>query len=455
MPITLTRREFMVGCSAAIAAMAGARLTHVAFADPNSPNAYSKEILVAVFLRGGWDALNVVPPIAGADRGHYEAARAALKVPATGQGAALPLNGQLGLHPAMAPLYSLYQAQKLAVIHACGLDNDTRSHFDAMQYIELGTPGNKNTATGWITRHLQTAPNLPPAVLIPAVSSGGTQPTSLLGSTEAVSMTSPGSFEFGGHWDYRDHQRVALRRVYDGDTWLFQAGSRTLDAVDIVESADPGTYYPSNGAVYPGGSFGDSLKAIAQMIKMDLGMHVATVDLGGWDTHDFQGDGSGGYFSDLLETLAQGLAALYLDLDGSGCASYSRRLTVIVVSEFGRRLRENAAHGTDHGHGSVMLALGGRVKGGKVYGAWPGLHTDQLYDHADLAVTTDYRRVLSEILIGRLGNPNISTVFPGYSGFTPLGFVMEPYAPPVPVPPGLNNKVYLPLINREEADMCP
>jgi uncharacterized protein (DUF1501 family) len=444
----------MVGCSAAIAALAGARLTNVAFANPASPAAATKEILVAVFLRGGWDALNVVPPIAGPDRGYYEAARTSLKVPASGAGAALPLNAQFGFHPALAPLHGLYQAQKLAVVHACGLTSDTRSHFDAMQFIELGTPGNKNTSSGWLTRHLQTAPNLPSTILIPAIATAGTQPTSLLGSTEAVSMTSPGSFEFDGHWAYREWQRTALREIYNGDTWLFQSGAKTLDTVDIVESANPGTYHPANGAVYPGGSFGDSLKAIAQMIKMDLGLHVATVDLGGWDTHDYQGDGSGGYLSDLLGTLAQGLAALYTDLDGSGCAGYTRRLTVVVVSEFGRRLRENAGHGTDHGHGSVMLVLGGRVRGGQVYGTWPGLHTDQLYDHADLAVTSDYRRVLSEILVGRLGNPNLSIVFPGYSGFTPLGFIMDPYVPPPPMPPGLNNKIYLPFIGREEVDIC-
>lgn len=456
MPLQLTRRQFMVGCSTAIAAMAGSRLTNVAFASPTAPGSTNQDILVAVFLRGGWDALNVIPPLGGADRAAYEAARAELKIPVTGAGSLLQLDNRFGLHPAMAPLFDLYRAGKLAVIHAVGLNNDTRSHFDAMQYIELGTPGVKTTTTGWLTRHLQSATNLPPTILIPAVATGGSMPTSLLNSTEAVSMTSPDSFQFSGHWFYESDQRMMLRRMYDGDTWLYQAGLRTLDTIDIIESADPGTYTPGNGAVYPNGEFGYQLQAIAQMIKMNIGLRLASIDLGGWDTHESQGDGSTGYLAGLLQQLAQGLAALYRDLDGSGCAGWTQRLTVVVMSEFGRRLQENASHGTDHGHGSAMLVLGGRVKGGKVYGAWPGLLDEQLYDGIDLAVTTDYRRVLSEILIGRLGNTAISTVFPGYTFDSPLGFIMDPPTPPVPIPPGLTHRTYLPLISRtEDTLICP
>ena len=198
-------------------------------------------------------------------------------------------------------------------------------------------------------------------------------------------------------------------------------------------------YVPANGAVYPSGSFGEHLQVIAQMVKMDTGLHVATVDLGGWDTHEYQGDGSGGYMADLLGELAQGLSALYIDLDGSGAASYTDRLIVVVMSEFGRRMKENASHGTDHGHGSVMLVLGGQVNGGIVYGDWPGLSNDQLYDNADLAVTTDFRRVLREILINRLGNGNLSAVFPGYSGYQPIGIVAGGGVP-------LQNHVYMPMV---------
>jgi uncharacterized protein (DUF1501 family) len=439
----LSRRQFLQGCSAAIAAMAGARLTHVAFADPDAPGSYNEEILVVVFLRGGWDALNVVPPIAGPDRGHYEAARQYLKLPVN---QALPLNAQFGLHPSLAPLVPLFQAGHLAIVHAVGLDYDTRSHFDAMQYLELGTPGEKITPKGWITRHLETAANLPSSILLPALSAGSSQATSLLGSTEATAMTSPASFNIAGHWHWGDAQRSALRDMYTGSHWLYQAGSRTLDTLDLVESVGSASYVPANGAVYPSGSFGDNLKAIAQMIKADLGLRVATVDLGGWDTHENQGDGTGGYLSaNLLVPMGQALAAFYQDLSNAACAQdYTRKLSLVVMSEFGRRLRENANHGTDHGHGNAMFVLGGNVNGGQVYGQWPGLANHQLYDGADLAVTTDYRRVLSELVTRRLGNSNLASVFPGYTGYAPLNiFTGGDLAPP----PAGPHRQFLPMLS--------
>lgn len=428
----LTRRKFLAGCSSAIAAMVGAKLTHVVFADPSASTDINTEVLVVVFLRGGWDALNVVLPIAGADRGYYEAAREEIKIPVSGEGAAIPLNAQFGFHPAMAPLYDLYRQNSLAIVHAAGLHYDTRSHFDAMQYIELGTPGNKLTNTGWLTRHLQTAPNLPPAILFPSLSAGSQQASSLLGDRGAVAMSDPDNFDFAPEWwDYRDAQRTAMRNMYDGDTWLYEAGTRTLNAIDIVENASPGDYHPANGAVYPGGSFGDNLQTIAQMIKMNLGLRVATIDLGGWDTHEHQSY----VLTDHLDDLARGLKALYQDLGG-----YTNRLTVVVMSEFGRRVRENANYGTDHGHGGVMLVLGGHVNGGHIYGSWPGLDTAQLYDRADLAVTTDYRQVLSEIIDKRLENPNLDVIFPGYTGYSPLGILQRNMIP--------TDWVYLPLVIR-------
>ena len=443
---TLTRRGFLMGCSAAIASMAGARLSHLAFADLGSPASTSDEILIVIFLRGGWDALNVIPPLGGDDRAYYEAARPTLKVPTSGTGAALPLGGQFGLHPALAPLLGLYQSGRLAVVHAVGLTSDTRSHFDAMQFMELGTPGIKSTTSGWITRHLQSAPGLPGSVLLPALSAGSAQAASLLSFPDAVAMSSPSSFRFAGHWKYRESQRDALRNLYSGSGWLHQAGAHTLDVAAAVETANPSTYTPANGATYPAGSFGDNLKVIAQMIKLDFGLRTATIDLGGWDTHENQGVATGSYMPGLLDTLARGMAAFYADLDGCGAGASTGRLTMVVMSEFGRRLRQNANGGTDHGHGSVMLALGGSVNGGQVYGTWPGLHTDQLYDHADLGVTTDYRRVLGDILIRRLDNTDLDFVFPGYTGYQPLGIVRDT-APPAP-PPDLPYRVFLPTVSR-------
>jgi uncharacterized protein (DUF1501 family) len=452
----MTRRGFMVGCSAAIASFAGG-LSFTAFgsqaAEPN------QDIVIVVFLRGGMDGLNLVPPIAGPDRGYYEQKRTRIAVPAAGTNAALPLSDLFGLHPAAAPLLDLYQAQHLAVVHAAGLTSDTRSHFDAMQYMELGTPDNKSGTTGWLTRHLQTANNLPDSLMLPAVAAGTLQPASLLGSRESIGMASPDDFHFNGHWQYGGPQRSSLRALYGGNSWLHQAGIQTLDAIDVVEYADPGNYTPGNGAVYPGSSFGDSLQTVAQLIKMQLGLRVATIDLGGWDTHEYQGDTGGGYFASRIGELASGLGAFYTDMSNDNGVDHNQRITVVVMSEFGRSFSQNESNGTDHGHGNVMLVLGGAVKGGKVYGQWPGLATEQLYDRRDLAITTDYRRVLSEILIRRLGNPNLGTIFPGYSGYAPLDVlqgadltpIYTPAVVPTPTPnpqPGSQQKLYIPAVMR-------
>lgn len=418
--VMTTRRTFMVGCSAAIAAMAGSRLSFAAFGDPGD-----RDVLVVIFLRGGADGLSIVAPTDGADRGHYETARPDLKLPVSGDGALLPLDAQFGLAAAAAPLHNLYQAGKLSIVHAAGLSYDTRSHFDAQEYIELGTPGIRSTSSGWLTRHLATTDGIPAEVLFPSLAVGTTQPSSLRSDRRTVAMENPDKFSFGtGPWKWRDAQRLALRRLCDaGSTAVHIAGSRTLDGVDLIETFAGDDVEPANGADYPDGGFGRHMRLIAGMIKLDVGLRVATVDLGGWDTHESQSWGPvNGRFPNLLNDLAAGLEALYTDLDGSGADAKAKRLTVVVQSEFGRRFRENENRGTDHGHGNVMLIVSGAARGG-LHGPWPGLAPDQLYDHADLDVATDYRQVLSEILVRRLGNPNLSRIFPGYSGYAPLGLV--------------------------------
>ncbi|MBV7328791.1 twin-arginine translocation signal domain-containing protein [Chloroflexi bacterium TSY] len=240
---TVNRRRFMVGCSAAIAAMAGARLSHIAFGSPELEP--FQDILLIIFLRGGMDGLNVVPIIAGPDRGIYEANRAEIAIPTSGNNAAINLDDQFGLHAGMAPLYELYQDGKFAIIHGAGMKSGTRSHFDAMQYMELGTPDQKSSHTGWLIRYLNTAGNLGEGVIMPALSVGNQQPTSLAGSGEAIGMTSPKDFAFGGHGKYEDWQRLAMRSIYTGDSWLHQSGLQTLDAIDLLEFSDPGDYRPS------------------------------------------------------------------------------------------------------------------------------------------------------------------------------------------------------------------
>lgn len=420
-----TRRGFLVGCSTAIAGLAGSRFNSLAFGAPSATD----EVLVVIFLRGGMDGLNLVMPLAGhPDRGFYEAARPDLKVPTTGANAALALAGGFGVHPGAARLRDLFQAGRLAVVHAVGMtgaEGATRSHFEAMDYLELGTPGEGGTPTGWLTRHLATA-DLPPGVTMPSIAIGGTQTTSLLGSRETINMESVSEFSLDvGPWAWRAMHRQALRELYQGQTIVHRTGLQTLDAVDVIELNASGGYTPANGAVYPSGSFGDHLEVVAQMVKLGLGLRVATLDLGGWDTHTFQGNGGTGYYGDLAGDLAEGLHALYLDLD----SGHTQRLTVVVQSEFGRRVRQNDDDGTDHGHGNVMLVLSGHAVPG-LHGSWPGLRDDQLFEGADLAVTTDYRRVLSEILIRRLGNPYLGSIFPGYVYPGPLGVVAGTDLPP-------------------------
>jgi uncharacterized protein (DUF1501 family) len=434
--MSTSRRGFITGCSAAVAAYAGTSFNTLAFGDPT----YNEEILVTLFLRGGIDGLNMVMPISGVDRGLYESARPNIAVPTSGSNAALGLASNLGLHPAggtgpsgaPSTFYDIYQDGKVAFVVACGMHEDNRSHFDSMNFMELGTPGTLSTGTGWLTRHLQSANNLPTEIIMPALAAGNLQQNSLRGSIEAINMSDPDSFSLNvGPWEWRSAQRTALRHLYNGTSWLHQSGVETLDAVDIIELNGGGDgYIPGNGAVYPSGNLAEHLQTVARMIKLDLGLRVATVDFGGWDTHNGQGDDGGGYFYGHVEELLSGLAAFYTDLDGSGGSNYTNRLTVAVMSEFGRRFRENDDRGTDHGHGSFVLVLSGNALGG-VTGTWPGLANAQLFDGADLAVTTDYRRVLSEILIRRMGNPNLGVVFPGYTDYEPLGVVSGVDLPPV------------------------
>lgn len=451
-----TRREFLMGCSAAIAAMAAARIGHLAFAEPAQPQA-TNEIFVQIFLRGGCDGLSLLSPY---DDSHYRTARGSLALPLSGANAPLRIDtynpsyntNSFGLNSKMPHLRDLYNSGHLAFIHACGLTDDTRSHFDAMDYIERGTPGNKTTSSGWITRHLQSQGGA--SSLLPAVAANTATPASLLNYAAAVAMTSPSSFNVSTHWRYNrpeDHYPflTTLREMYNRSAInpLALAGRQVTQVIDLMRNM--GSYNPTSSIEYPSGSFGDALKTVAQLIKAEIGLQVATIDFGGWDTHEAQANSDGsGYLPDRFGTLSQGIGAFYNDL-----AAYHSRLTIVVLSEFGRRLGRNQSNGTDHGHGNVMMVLGGNVNGRKVYGTWPGLHPDQLDKRQDLQITTDFRQVLSEILIRRLGNPRLGTIFPGLGSYTPLGIVRGADLPPVlsAEEAGLANaehRVFVPVIQQ-------
>lgn len=416
-----TRREALErALSLAGGFLVAGSLVSAAFGEPSS----DEEILVSVFLRGACDGLSAVMPLGGKDRAAYEAERPTLKIDASGPKGALSLNGDFGLHPSARALHQLYEDKKLAIVLAAGLPSDTRSHFDAQNYMELGTPDKKSTTSGWLARHLDSVDH---SRGLAAVAVGALPPTAFLSDANAAAVASPAGFNLGGKREYQAPLREALRRMYasapaaGGSAWLGKRGLQVLDTIDLLEGA-AGNYQPANKAEYPKGEIGNKLKTLAQLIKMPLGLKVASVDMGGWDTHKYQGSGSEGYFANLLGQLSDSLGAFWSDLRGAGSRDdFTKRLTLVVMSEFGRRVKENANHGTDHGHGNLMLALGGGIEGGKLYGAWPGLEVEQLYQRADLAVTTDYRRVLWELLSARRRETRLSHVFPGYEGYAPLG----------------------------------
>lgn len=361
------------------------------------------DTLVVVFLRGGMDGLSAVVPVGEGAR--FYDRRSATAIP---EGSVLDLDGFFGFHPALAPLHEIYQGGRLAVVHAAGSPDPSRSHFDAMEYMERGTPGVRVTETGWLTRHLQSVPwtNESP---FRAVAMAHMLPTSLRGPEPALALDSLDGFDLS----VPDHQRPelerALRDLYRsaGSGSDLQRESDSLFATmrELRSLAvDGGESRP--GVSYPETSFGYALRQVAQLIRADVGLEVACIDLGGWDTHEEQG-GVEGQFATLLAELGSGLAAFHHDLEDR-----ADRLTVVTMSEFGRMLDENASGGTDHGRGGSMWVMGGGVKGG-VHAAWPTLAPDAL-DDGDLAITTDFRDVLSEILVQRLQSPGVDSVFPGY-----------------------------------------
>lgn len=403
-----TRRTFLGGL------IASAWLPRFAFAAPPENFADDRDILVCVFQRGGADGLNVVVPY-GDSRYHDNRLTLGIPEPGGAEGAALELDDFFGLHPSMAPMKELFDDGALAPIHAVGSHDDTRSHFDAMDFMERGTPGQKSLDSGWIGRHLGsfTSDNDSP---FRALGFGGMLQTSLRGPIPATALASIADFHLGGDrsTELTEFQNN-LEKLYKGNQWLDLEGQGTFDAIEMLQTADPLKYTPDNGAQYPQSEFGLALQQVGQMIKAEVGMEVACVDIGGWDTHQGQGN-STGFLANLLEDFAIGLNAFYEDMgDRMKC------ITVVTMSEFGRRVKENASGGTDHGHGNVMFLMGGGINGGTVWGKWPGLAPEQLNGPGDLEITTDFRTVLGEVVEKRLLNSNLNEVFPGFGNGNFLG----------------------------------
>jgi uncharacterized protein (DUF1501 family) len=400
----LTRRALIRNSALAVVGTAAipSFLTRAAFATMET-GARNKR-LVVIFQRGAADGLNIVVPHGEPD---YYAMRPTINIP---RNAVLDLDGRFGLHPSMSPLQPLWQQGHLAIVHAAGSPDPTRSHFDAQDFMESGTPGVKATEDGWLNRSLHALPNASDKAAFRAIAMGASLPRILSGSEPAVAINNINDFAVGGRNPGAAPIANAFESMYSQsvDTVLHGTGRETFDAVKMLKSADPGKYKPAPGANYSRGRFGDSLRQLAQLIKADLGVQVAFADIGGWDHHVNEGS-SQGQLANVLGDFSQSLAAFWTDLGDLG-----EDTVVITMSEFGRTARENGTRGTDHGHANVMLVLGGPVKGGRVYGRWPGLDQSQLYEGRDLAVTTDFRNIISEALEHHLGNKSLQQVFPGF-----------------------------------------
>lgn len=409
----INRRNFLKGLGATVALSSLPSAQSFAYNPLHLKNP-KDEILVFVFLKGGCDALNFIAPMGNR---HYADARLTeLQVPEHAK--FMLKNGLDGLdfniHPKASALKELYDSGDMAVVHALGLSNNTRSHFEATKLIEQGLAKNKSSAQGWMTRYFET---ISATGTLPAVSIGNNGlAASFHGCSQAVSIDKVNSFKVKGMPVLEE----ILADFYQGKSEVHQAGQKTLSTLKALQHKNIADehYHPEHGASYPSEwnikSFSESLQNLAQLIKMDTGVHIATVEYDGWDHHESQAY----HFPKRLEALSNALAAFYNDM-----TKYHPRMTMLVMSEFGRRLKSNRSGGTDHGHGGLALVLGGQVKGGKMYGKWPGLATHELNNKVDLEVTSDYRSVLSEILQQQFKSQHLASIFPEFDGSQMLGFL--------------------------------
>ncbi|HJX11494.1 MAG TPA: DUF1501 domain-containing protein [Candidatus Binatia bacterium] len=368
------------------------------------------KVLVVVFQRGGMDGLNVVVPFK--DRAYYKLRpNIAIAEPGSGAERAIDLDGFYGLHPALAPLKSIFEKGHLAIVHAAGSPDNTRSHFDAQDYMELGTPGIKNTPDGWLNRHLrETARTDSP---FRGVALTAQTPRTLAGNAPVLTLSSIEEFRLRN-----ENLGRTLQKLYGGASAdpLFRSGAAGLfEAMATLRSVE--SKIPASAANYPVGRFGAALKQIARLTKANVGVEIAFAEIAGWDTHVNEG-GATGQLANRLKELGESLAAFYQDL-----GDRMDNVVLVTMSEFGRTASENGNRGTDHGHANVMFAVGGRVRGGKVYGRWPGLAPEVLYEGRDLDLTTDFRTVCGEVLSRHLGQNDLGKVFPGYRSGPQIGII--------------------------------
>ena len=404
----MQRRDFLkLMCSSSLAGSAW--LLDDSFRLKAAQAAAAPKTLVVIFQRGGCDGLNVVVPYADND---YYRLRPTIAIAPPGKvNGALDLNGYFGLHPAMQGLQRLYQQQQLAVFPAVHYPQASLSHFDSQHFIESGAI--RSDLEGWMNRHLASSMN---SSGMRGVGFGNELAQSLRGSVAVSSLRDLANFDLGLSDTEEMRLSSRLNTVYaqhpqDSNPYaklLQQTGQTLLRDLDLTRQIDPKAYRPANAAVYPANLFGSQLQQTAQLIKQGVGLEVAAIDLGGWDTHSAQG-GALGSQANLLKNFADGIAAFCLDL-----GTTMQNVLVSTMTEFGRTAEENGSGGTDHGNASAWFAVGGSVKGG-IYGTWPGLAKDKLYLQRYLAHSVDFRDVFAEILSKHFANHALAQILPGYT----------------------------------------
>jgi len=397
----LTRRYFLRSSALAIAGVGAAPSWLLRAATPGANN---RKILISIFQRGAADGLNIVAPFY--EKRYYEM-RPSIAIAEPGKpNGAIDLDGRFGLHPSLQQLKPLWDSGQLALIHAAGSPDPNRSHFEAQDQMESGTPG-KTTEDGWLSRVL--SPSTPETSPVRAIAVGAKMPRTLRGNRGAIAIGDLQQFQV------RNQSAASiLEAMYTNtkDAQLKDQGKATFEATKMIESINRNPYTPANGAQYVG-EFGNALRQIARLIKADAGVEAAFADIGGWDHHSNETP----QLTQLLQQFGNSLAAFAKDM-----GDRMEDIVLVTMSEFGRTAREDGNAGTDHGHGNVMMVLGGPVQGRKVYGRWPGLEQEQLFENRDLAVTTDFRDVLSELVSGHLGQKT-QQVFPEFKPSEPLGLL--------------------------------
>ena len=398
----LTRRSFL-RTSAIVLGAAGTAPAWLLRAAAQGRS--GRKILVAIFQRGAADGLNVVVPFF---EPRYYQLRPSIAIAQPGKpSGGLDLDGRFALHPALQPLKAMWDRHQLAIVHSAGSHDPSRSHFDAQDFMECGTPGIKRE-DGWLNRAL--TPVAPDSSPVRAIAASGAQlPKTLQGSRGAIAVDNLPRFQVADKANAELLEHLYLASL---DAQLKAQGKATFDAVKLIESIRTRPYTPTAGAQYIG-EFGQRLQQIARLIKADVGVEVAFADIGGWDHHSNET----GQLTNQLRQFGSSLAAFTQDL-----GDRMEDVVLVTMSEFGRTVAENGNAGTDHGHGNVMMVLGGGVRGGRLYGEWPGIEPEQLFERRDLAVTTDFRDVLGELVSGHLSQ-KVDQVFPGYAPKTSLGLL--------------------------------